>query len=53
MQIFKSFYEGYSRKKHLGGEEGTFFFTQPPMEFNYLRHQPPMEFNFLRHQPPM
>ena len=45
--------EGYSRKKHLGGEEGTFFFTQPPMEFNFLRHQPPMEFNFFRHQRPM
>ena len=45
--------EGYSRKKHLGGGRRHFFFTQPPMEFNFLRHQPPMEFNFLRHQPPM
>ena len=34
--------KGYSRKKYLEGEEGTFIFTPPPMEFNFHRHRPPM-----------
>ena len=36
--------EGYSRKKHtgVGGGRRHFFFTQLPIEFNYLRHQPSM-----------
>ena len=53
--------EGYSRKKYLGEEDSTLFFTQPPMEFNFLRHQPnmylesfvhrlPIEFNFPKTQ---
>ena len=35
--FFKSA-KGYSRKKYLEGEEGTYFLTQPPMELNFHRH---------------
>ena len=40
-------------KKHLGEEDGTFIFTQPPMEFNFLWHQPPMYLESFIHQLPI
>ena len=40
--VAQYFSKGYSRKKYLGGEEGTFFSTPPPMELNFHRPLPPI-----------
>ena len=37
-EIILNLGQGYSRKKYLEGEEGTFIFTRPLMEFNFHRH---------------